>query len=477
MAFTQQFLFDKTGKPFISLTGGYAGIEINQYGNCMALDKNDRLYVPGYFRHTFRSTPAFYPNSGWLGQYSELGNLNWQRSIGGSNASDYYADGELLNDIAISPDGDYVYTVGTNTNSGWNHNVLIIKYDKDGTIQWKKEWGQSGTLENCWTCATNSNGDLFVGGDLFFIGQSNSYHAFMLRIMNTGGSSGVPGTSTVIYPHLFGTEIATYRDIVVDDNDNVYACGSGGNPGDAFIVKYNFQASGSVIQWQKNISRGSTYYEAIESLAVDTSGNVYGIGYSNPNGGDGVILKFNSSGTLQWSKYIGNTGERSTYGIACDRDDNVYVVGKDKTNQSPYRDFLIVKLNSSGTVQWKRSFGATGRYSNGYAIAVDSQDNIVVSGSVYFVPGTHTGGYDYQNLLIARFPSDGTGTGTYSLNGYSFVYQPTTAGVGNISSPAFSVTNANNSYSGLSAGSGGYGLRTSSQSDGTWDLDSTFIVP
>ena len=97
------------------------------------------------------------------------------------------------------------------------------------------------------------------------------------------------------------------------------------------------------------------------------------------------------------------------------------------------------------------------------------------SGTVYFSPGT--GGYTYQNILTARLLSDGSGTGTYSLNGATFVYQPTTAGFGNISSPAFSVTNANNSYSGLSAGSGGYGLRTSSQSDGTWDLSSTFIVP
>ena len=297
----------------------------------------------------------------------------------------------------------------------------------------------------------------------------------MIRIMNTGGSSGIPGTSTVVYPHTFGQEIATYRDIVVDDNDNYYACGSGGSPGDAFIVKYDNLHQ---IVWQKNISRGSTYYEAIESLALDTSGNVYGVGYSNPNsGGDGVLLKFNSSGALQWSKYIGNTGERSTYGVACDSNDNVYVIGKDSTNQSSGRDFLIVKINSSGTVQWKRSFGVFGRYSNGYAIAVDSKDNIVVSGSVYFVPGTHTGGYDYQNLLIARFPSDGSGTGTYSLNGYSFTYQPTTAGFGNISTPAFSVTNANNSYNGLSAGLGGWGDRSSSQSDGTWDLSSTFIVP
>lgn len=440
----------------------------------MALDKNDRLYVPGYFRHTFRSTPAYYPNSGWLGQYSELGNLNWQRSIGGSDASDYYADNELLNDVAVSPDGDYVYTVGTNTNSTWNHNVLIIKYDKDGNIQWKKEWGQSGTLENCWTCAVNSNGDLFVGGGIQFIGQSSPYYAFMVKL-ESSGSSGVPGTNTVVYPHTYGQEITTYRDIVVDDNDNVYACGSGVNSGkqDAFVVKYD--NLGQVV-WQKKISRGSTYGEALESLAVDTSGNVYAAGYSNPNTGNGVLVKLNSSGTVQYSKYIGSSGDYSTIGIACDSNDNVYVIGKDSTNQSSGRDFLIVKINSSGTVQWKRSFGVFGRYSNGYAISVDSQDNIVVSGSVYFVPGTHTGGYDYQNLLIARFPSDGSGTGTYSLNGYSFVYQSTTAGFGNLS-PAFSATNASNSYNGLSAGLGGYGIRNSSQSDGTWDLDSTFIVP
>ncbi len=463
MSFTQQYLFDKSGKPFISLTGGYGGMEINQYGNCIALDKNDRLYVPGMFRYQYRQMPPFWPYSGWLGQYSELGNLNWQRAIGASNANVYNSDAELLHDVAVSPDGDYVYAVGTNTTSTFI--TLIIKYDKDGNIQWKKEWGSGSSQENVYACAVNSNGDLFFGG-VFMMIPSGAYYAYMVKL----NSSGV-----IQQQHLFGQEMHSIRDIVVDDNDNVYTCGSGVNSGvqSAYVVKYD--NLGQVV-WQKKISRGSGYNEALESLAVDSSGNVYAAGYSNPNSGDGVLVKLNSSGTVQYSKYVGSSGEYSTIGIACDRDDNVYVVGKDSTNQTSGRDFLIVKINSSGTVQWKRSFGVFGRYSNGYAIAVDSKDNIVVSGSSYFVPGTHTGGYDYQNLLIARFLSDGTGTGTNSLNGYSYIYQSTTAGFGNIS-PAFSATNASNSYTALSGGSGGYNISNSSQSDGTWDLDSTFIVP
>ena len=117
MSFTQQFLFDKSGKPFISLTGGYGGVDTNEYGSCIALDKNDRLYVPGMFRYQYRLMPPQWPFSGWLGQYSELGNLNWQRAIGASNANVYNSDAELLHDVAVSPDGDYVYAVGTNTTS------------------------------------------------------------------------------------------------------------------------------------------------------------------------------------------------------------------------------------------------------------------------------------------------------------------------------------------------------------------------
>ena len=450
------------------MTGGYGGVDTSEYGSCIALDKNDRLYVPGMFRYQYRQMPQFWPYSGWLGQYSELGNLNWQRSIGGSNANDYYADAEVLHDVAVSPDGDYVYAVGMNLNASANFNILIIKYDKDGNIQWKKEWGTGSTQEYCHACAVNSNGDLFFGGGLMFINQSNPYYAFMVKV----NSSGV-----IQQQHLFGQEMHTIRDIKIDDNDNVYTCGGGGAgggyTGGSTVVKYDHLGQ---VTWQKKITRGSTYNEQMQSLALDTSGNVYAAGYSNPNPGNGVLVKLNSSGAVQWQRYIGSSGDRSTYGLACDSNDNVYVIGKDSTNQSSGRDFLIVKINSSGTVQWKRSFGATGRYSNGYAIAVDSKDNIVVSGSSYFVPGTHTGGYDYQNILIARFLSDGTGTGTYSLNGYSFVYQSTTAGFGNLT-PAFSSTNSTNSYTGLSGGLGGYNISNSSQSDGTWDLDSTFIVP
>lgn len=453
MAFTQQFLFDKSGKPFINITGSF-GMDTAPYdGNSLSLDSNDRIYKVANFRED--ASPPFLPNNGWLGQYSELGNLNWQRSIGASNAQTYADPNELMYDTALSPDEEYVYTTGYTTAT--YAKAVIFKYDKSGNLQWRKEWGDTSNKQENWACETDSSGNLYIVGGHHYIGTSN-YHAYIVKL----NSSGV-----IQWQKLLGTEIALFRDIAIDSSNNIYVGGSGGSPGDIYVAKYN--TSGTLI-WQKNISRGSNYYEACNAIAVDTSGDVYIAGFSNDGNSSSdhpYVLKLNSSGAFQWSRYFGNynTDESRVESVTTDRFNNVYIVGMDKTNNSN-RDVLIAKMNSSGTVQWKRSFGINGENLAGYSIKTDSKDNIVVGGDIYI---TGSGGYGVRDYFLARLLSDGTKTGTYNLNGGSWVYQSTTLSDGSLT--GWTVTNAGNSESNLS-----YSISNSSLSDASYTHSSATIV-
>jgi len=99
-------------------------------------------------------------------------------------------------------------------------------------------------------------------------------------------------------------------------------------------------------------------------VATDSSGNVYvtggtygGLdGNSNKDNSDLFVVKYNSSGTKQWTKQLGTSGNDNASGVATDSSGNVYVTGYTTGgldgNTSAYgNDLFVVKYNSSGTKQ------------------------------------------------------------------------------------------------------------------------------
>ena len=72
-------------------------------------------------------------------------------------------------------------------------------------------------------------------------------------------------------------------------------------------------------------------------------------------------------------------------GVAVDSSDNIYVTGYtegglDGNTSSGKKDFFLAKYNASGTKEWTKQQGSSADdYGNG--IAVDSSDNIYVTGN------------------------------------------------------------------------------------------------
>ena len=134
-------------------------------------------------------------------------------------------------------------------------------------------------------------------------------------------------------------------------------------------------------------------------VAVDSSGNIYVIGTSNAtwgspvraysgSGTDTVVAKLDSSGTLQWSTFLGGSGADSACRIAVDSSGNIYVSGySDATWGAPVRayygsgiDTFAAKLDGSGTLQWNTFLGDSGTdYVLG--IAVDGSANVYIAGT------------------------------------------------------------------------------------------------
>jgi Beta-propeller repeat len=197
------------------------------------------------------------------------------------------------------------------------------------------------------------------------------------------------------------------------------------------IVSGVFNAAAQNLKWVKQIgapTRATTAY----ATAVDATGNVYVTGTFSGTanfGGtsltaisiDMYVAKYNGSGALQWVKQASGSGSFNRgYGIAVDASGNVYVTGY-ITNTTDFggitltiignNDLFIAKYNSSGTIQWVKQAGATGKYNIGNAIAVGASGNVTVTG--VFEGTTNFGGTTLtavgtKDIFVASYNGIGT---------------------------------------------------------------------
>lgn len=445
MAFTQQFLLDTAGGThFIAVTGSWGHDSAPYDGNSMAVDSNGSIYFPGYYRED--TGYPWLPNSGWIGQYSDSGVLRWQRAIGGSDATVWGGGNELMNDCCLSSDEQYLYVVGYHdVNTG-----LIYKYDTSGNIQWKKQFSDSNTNQ-IHGCVTDSSGNLYVAGRHQNTGAS-VYKGFIAKFNSSGA---------VQWQKIFGSSSrVNFRHLAIDSSNNIYVTGSiDSGPADNLVVKFN--SSGS-ITWQRRLTRGSSnYWESSGAIAVDLSGNVYITGFSNHDSSTDdqpFLLKLDSDGIFQWARSMGNYAynDRSET-VTCDSEGYVYWGGIENPGTgSSDNNAVIIKFNSSGSEQWKRKLSVSNKNTYCYSVKTDLRNDFVCSGNCWV-----DGGYGTTDQWIARFPGDGTKTGTYTLNGDSWVYASSSITVA--TSNGWSVTNPAKSLSNIS-----YSVSDSSQSDASY---------
>ncbi|MDP7025534.1 MAG: SBBP repeat-containing protein, partial [Candidatus Marinimicrobia bacterium] len=180
------------------------------------------------------------------------------------------------------------------------------------------------------------------------------------------------------------------------------------------MLKYN---SSGTKQWTTQL--GSSGRDSANAIAIDSSGNLYlaGITYggldlhTNSGTNDFFVVKYNSSGTRQWTQQLGTPSTEGANAVATDSSGNVYVVGSTYGLLGHKKfggsDLFVVKYNSSGTWQWTKQNGS-GAWDEARGVATDS------SGNVYVVGGSKGGsingvyiGYNMTEIFVIKYKSSG----------------------------------------------------------------------
>lgn len=137
--------------------------------------------------------------------------------------------------------------------------------------------------------------------------------------------------------------------------------------------------------WIKNYNSGSSLTDKAVAIAIDNNCNTYVVGLSDSLGTSTnyITIKYNENGNIIWKNSFDGTDHLDDIpsAIKVDGLGNVYVTGKSNSLNNNY-DFLTIKYNSNGQLQWVSRLNSTNNL-NDYAtdLAIDLNGNVFVCGN------------------------------------------------------------------------------------------------
>ncbi len=334
----------------------------------------------------------------WIVKLDSIGNIIWQKCYGGSK--DDYASC-----IHQTRDNGYIlagYTNSTDGNVIGNHSayydMLILKLDSSGNIQWQKCYGGSDNEEAHYIEQTSDGGYIIAGNTWSNDGDVSGIHgsidAWIVKINETGDIQW--------QKCLGGSELDNAWAIKqTDDNGFIMAgetwssdgdvVGFHGGYVDVWIVKLDTNGN---IQWKKcfggsNDDRAWAISKTIDGGYIFT-GRTWSVDGDITEYHDDAemwVVKLNALGNIQWQKCFG--GSNIDYGTSIQQtlDQGFIMLGSTKSSDGDisglhsnyYRDIWVVKINENGDILWQKCLGGT--YDDDASNIIQTKDgNFILSG-------------------------------------------------------------------------------------------------
>jgi hypothetical protein len=363
--------------------------------------------------------------------------IQWQKCLGGTNA-------EIARSIQQTLDGGYIvsgYTASNNGDVSGNHGATdfwVVKLDAKGNLQWQKCLGGTNfddatsiqqTLDGGYIVSgyTNSNNGDVSGNH----GSTDFWVVKLDTIGNLQWQKCLGGTNsdeaTSIKQTSNGGFIIAGQTI---SNDGDVSGNHGGS--DFWFIKLN---SLGVIQWQKCL--GGTHSDNARSTQQTSDGGFIVVGATFSNDGDVSghhgnwdfwVVKLDTTGNLQWQKCLGGTDADNATSIQQTTDGGYIVSGYTASNDGDVsgnqgnHDFWELKLDAIGNLQWQKCLGGTDA-DYAYSIQQTLDGGYILSGYTPSNNGDVTGNHGGVDTWVVKLSSISTGMyDDHSINQRATVY-------------------------------------------------------
>jgi hypothetical protein len=379
----------------------------------------------------------------WVVKLSVIGTIQWQKTLGGTG--DDYAQS-----IQQTTDGGYIVAGYTNSNDGnvtgnhGNNDYWVVKLSAAGAIEWQKTLGGAQN-DLAHSIQQTSDGGYIVAG------HTNSNNGDV-----TGNHGGVDYwivklsvSGTILWQKTLGGTVNDFAISIQQTTDGGYivagyaASIDGDVTGlqggfDYWVVKLTATATK---EWEKTAGGSSTdialsitqtndagYIVAgvTRSNDGDVTGNYGGFGY------DSWIVKLSSTGTIQWAKTMGGTNDDVIWSIK-QMEDGTYIAGGftasndgDVSGNHGGYDVWVVKLTTTGNILWQKMLGGTGS-DGALSIQQTSDGGYIAAGSSSWANGDVTENQGSNDYWVVKLATDSLNTSDILKNDLKVFPNPTKA--------------------------------------------------
>lgn len=329
------------------------------------------------------------PNAGgidaYASKYDSTGALLWTRQLGTSGDDESRAvSADGLGNVYISG-----FTTGSlaGANAGAN-DAFVRKYDSTGAVQWTQQLGTS-SHDRSWGVAADGLGSVYISGTTggSLAGASaGGEDAFLRKYAADGsiqwsrqlGTSGSDGSYAVSADGLGNVFISGYT------TGSLNGPNAGGV--DAFLTKYD--STGGLLWTRQQGTAGLDYGLGVSADAI---GNVYITGVTagslgGPNAGaeDAFLSKYDAAGNLQWTRQLGTLAPDVSYSVSAAELGYIYIAGTTAGGLAGSfaggnADAFIGKYDADGNVEWTYQLG-TSEDDEGFGVSADGFGNVYAAG-------------------------------------------------------------------------------------------------
>jgi Beta-propeller repeat len=423
------------------------------------IDSSGNSYCAGYTTGAFGETNAGGYDA-FVIKVNHDGDPVWIRQLGaitfpGGNAS----TNDICNGVAVDASGN-VYCAGQTsgalgeTYGGGSTDAFVMKLNSSGEPVWLKHFGSLtkapggsnagfdvcnkvsvDSSENVY-CAGATNGnmaDTYGGGGFDVVVMKLNSSGDLMWLKQLGATTTVPGGSTAGYDVCNGVSVDSAGNVFCGGFTNGSLGESFGGSYDAFVVKLD--PNGNLL-WLKQVGGATTVpggsvagTEYCYAVKVDSNGDALCAGQTNGSFGetaggssDAVVMKMSSAGQLLWIRQLGAVSVVAPMssslaevirGLSLDSSGNIYASGSTKSSlaesNAGLEDGLVMKVSSSGELQWVKQFGSTSYPAGGaalfdlcYGVGMDAIGNVYCGGTTRGELGEANGGTN-NDVFVLKF--------------------------------------------------------------------------
>ena len=299
----------------------------------------------------------------WIIKLNSEGDLQWQRTFGGSGTESIIEitevnDGYAFGGYTNSEDGDISDFKG-------NTDFWFLKTDFEGNLLQEKTIGGSGSDRLFDMIQTSDRGFMLVGSSNSDDGDVNtnagSTDNFLVKLDSEANIEWVSS--------IGGGRSDNSYSIVQTDDEGYFVSGISQSDDGAVSVDllgtkvwvYKLDSGGNML-WQNAFNTLDAFIDV--TGVQDMDGNYFLASTTNQE--DFWLAKLDGGGQLLWEQSYGGNRADKIFNIDLTTDGGYIVGGETDTDDGSVpaaigeRDCFILKLSKEGEIEWEQYFGGTG---------------------------------------------------------------------------------------------------------------------